>query len=87
MSRIGFGLRIPTFPVNDSRGRKFIEEIINFLKGLEECFDSGWIDDHFVPWAKFLSPEVDHLECWTMLSYLSGMFKKIKFGSIVLCNS
>jgi alkanesulfonate monooxygenase SsuD/methylene tetrahydromethanopterin reductase-like flavin-dependent oxidoreductase (luciferase family) len=86
-NNIKFGLRIPTFPINDSRGRKFVEEIINFLKEIGEYFDSGWVDDHFVPWATFLSPEVDHLECWTTISYLSGIFSKMKFGSIVLCNS
>lgn len=87
MEKIEFGLRIPTFPINNSRGRMFIEEIINFLKEIGEYFDSGWVDDHFVPWAKFLSPKVDHLECWTTLSYLSGIFDKMNFGSIVLCNS
>ncbi|MEM1574512.1 MAG: LLM class flavin-dependent oxidoreductase [Nitrososphaerota archaeon] len=45
------------------------------------------VNDHFVPWATFAPPKVDHLECWTTISYLSGIFSKMKFGSIVLCNS
>jgi len=87
MFRVKFGLRIPSFPVDGSRGSEFVGQVIRFLRELEGDFDSAWIDDHFVPWAEFQSKATDTLECFTTISYLSGVFKKLDFGSIVLCNS
>ena len=54
------------------------------LGGLEDHFDSAWLPDHLL-----LSEQHKHdiLECLTTISYLSGVFRKLKFGSIVLCNS
>ena len=87
MTDVKFGIRVPSFPIDGSRGSEFIRQIMDFLRGLEPYFDSAWVSDHFVPWADFESKETDTLECFTTLSYLSGVFKKLKFGSIVLCNS
>jgi len=87
MKEVKFGWRIPSFPVNGSKGRGFINQILKCLEEIEESFDSAWISDHFVPWAEFVPPKTDTLECWTTLCYLAGMFRKLDFGAIVLCNS
>jgi len=87
VARVKFGLRIPSFPVDGSKGSEFVGQVMRFVRELEGDFNSAWVDDHFVPWAEFLSKSIDNLECFTTISYLSGVFRKFKFGSIVLCNS
>ena len=82
-----FGLRVPSFPVDGSRGSKFIRQIMSFIGELEASFDSAWISDHLVPWATFQDKRTDTLECFTTICYLSGIFTTMDFGSIVLCNS
>ncbi|NIU82417.1 MAG: LLM class flavin-dependent oxidoreductase, partial [Candidatus Korarchaeota archaeon] len=53
-------------------------------------FDSIWIYDHFF-WESYRDPEgeqvLDALECMTVLSALAAVCKKIRIGSLVLCNS
>jgi len=85
--QVKFGLRVPTFPVDGSGERGFIDKILTFLRKLEPSFDSAWVDDHFVPWATFVDKDTPTLESFTTISYLSGMFQKLVFGNIVLCNS
>jgi len=87
MKDVKFGWRIPSFPVDGSKGKGFVDDILRSLREVEEDFDSAWISDHFFPWANFVPQKTDTLECWTTLSYLAGMFHKINFGTIVLCNS
>jgi len=87
MSHVKFGIRVPSFPIDGSGSSKFILQIINYLRDLETQYDSAWISDHFVPWADFVSKKISILECFTALSYLSAVFDKLDFGSIVLCNS
>jgi alkanesulfonate monooxygenase SsuD/methylene tetrahydromethanopterin reductase-like flavin-dependent oxidoreductase (luciferase family) len=82
-----FGLRIPSFPVDGSSAQEFTSQIIKFLTDLEQFFDSVWVDDHFIPWADFVPKNTPNLESFTTISYLSGVFEKITFGNIVLCNS
>jgi alkanesulfonate monooxygenase SsuD/methylene tetrahydromethanopterin reductase-like flavin-dependent oxidoreductase (luciferase family) len=82
-----FGLRLPTFPVDGSDGRVFVEQVLSFLGKVEKSFDSVWVDDHFVPWADPLGKTTPTLESFTSISYLSGIFPNLVFGNIVLCNS
>lgn len=84
---VKFGLRVPAFPLNDSRGSAFRDEIVDFLATLEGKFDSVWLADHFVPWHTETDPMADTLEVWTGLSYLAGKFESYDFGTIVLCQS
>jgi F420-dependent oxidoreductase-like protein len=87
MKRVKFGLRIPAFPLNDSRKGDFREEILNFLTRLDGAFDSVWVADHFVPWYEPQDPMTDTLECWTSLAFLAGKFSSYDFGSIVMSQS
>lgn len=85
--RIGFGWRIPEFPVKGPGGQEFITEILRSLETVERSFDSAWLSDHVIPWADWQSPATDNLEGWTTINYLMGMFRRLSFGHIVLCNS
>lgn len=87
MSDVKFGWRIPSFPVDGSETSAFINQIMGSLEEIDGVFDSAWISDHLVPWAQFQSVETDTLESWTTLSYMTAVFKKLDFGSLVLCNS
>jgi alkanesulfonate monooxygenase SsuD/methylene tetrahydromethanopterin reductase-like flavin-dependent oxidoreductase (luciferase family) len=87
MSKIQFGLRAPDFPLDESRGRTFTDQLVAFIERLQEDFDSAWVADHFVPWADFIDPLTDTPECWTTLAYLAGRLPKINFGTIVTCQS
>jgi len=54
---------------------------------VKDRFDSAWVCDHFVPWASFVDVTTPTLEGFTTICYLAGVFPKLKFGNIVLCNS
>jgi alkanesulfonate monooxygenase SsuD/methylene tetrahydromethanopterin reductase-like flavin-dependent oxidoreductase (luciferase family) len=82
-----FGLRIPAFPLNDSRKGTFRDEIFSYLDRLQGKFDSVWVADHFIPWYEPQDPMTDTLECWTTLAFLAGKFSSYDFGSIVLSQS
>ena len=86
--KIKFGLRVPEFPLDESRGPDFTDQIVGFLDKLGGKFDSAWVCDHFFPWAWWIQDPLttDNLECMTSLSYLAGRFPELDFGSIVLCN-
>jgi alkanesulfonate monooxygenase SsuD/methylene tetrahydromethanopterin reductase-like flavin-dependent oxidoreductase (luciferase family) len=87
MSAVKFGLRIPAFPLTDSHGKVFRDEIMNYLAALEGQYTSVWLADHFVPWHTDTDVMTDTLEVWTGLSYLAGKFESYQFGPIVLCQS
>ncbi|MCS7120952.1 MAG: LLM class flavin-dependent oxidoreductase [Nitrososphaerota archaeon] len=87
MKKIKFGLRVPSFPVDGSSGKIFIDQISVFISDVEGFFDSAWIDDHFVPWAESVPRSTPNLECFTTISFLSGVFRKLEFGTLVLCVS
>ena len=87
MARAEFGLRVPSFPVDGSSGPDFIGQIVGFIGELDQAFQSAWVCDHFVPWADFVPNTTPNLEAFTTAAYLSGIFKRLTFGNIVLCNS
>jgi alkanesulfonate monooxygenase SsuD/methylene tetrahydromethanopterin reductase-like flavin-dependent oxidoreductase (luciferase family) len=77
MADVKFGVMLPNGPQRD---------MIDYLNGLEEHYDSAWIADHLLP-PPFVPKSDDLLECLTTIGYLSGMYAKLDFGTIVLCNS
>jgi alkanesulfonate monooxygenase SsuD/methylene tetrahydromethanopterin reductase-like flavin-dependent oxidoreductase (luciferase family) len=84
---VQFGLRVPDFPVDGTKGGVFVDQFVETLNTLHGHFASAWVADHFIPWAGFQDPKTDTYECWTTLCYLAGMFKKYTFGSIVMSQS
>jgi len=87
LGKVEFGLRIPSFPVDGSSGEAFTDQIVKFISEVEDDFDSAWVCDHFHPWATFVPETTPTIEGFTSVSYFSGVFKKLRFGNIVLCNS
>ena len=85
MEKIEFGLRVPSFPIDGSSGEAFRSQIIRLISEAEEAFSSAWVCDHFHPWATFVPETTPTIEGFTAISYLSGVFKRLKFGNIVLC--
>ena len=82
-----FGIRIPDFPLDNTQGKAFTQQIVGFLDEVNYLYDSAWEADHFLPWAGFANPSTDTLEAWTTISFLAGRYPKITFGNIVLCQS
>ncbi len=87
MAGIQFGWRVPAFPADDSRGQVFVRQIHDMLRVVTRHFDSVWVADHFVPWARWQSPDVDTLECFSTMAYIAGAFPQLQVGSIVMSNS
>lgn len=87
MTSVKFGWRVPAFPVDDSRGSTFVDQITDTLDRVQGRFDSAWVADHFIPWAEFEADDTDTLECLTSICFLAGAFPELDFGSIVLCQS
>jgi len=87
LGRVEFGLRIPAFPVDGSGGEVFVDQLFRFVGEFESDFDSAWVCDHFHPWSRSVSETTPTIEGFTAISYFSGVFKRLKFGNIVLCNS
>jgi alkanesulfonate monooxygenase SsuD/methylene tetrahydromethanopterin reductase-like flavin-dependent oxidoreductase (luciferase family) len=87
MATIQFGLRVPDFPVDGTKGRAFVDQIVETLTVLRGRFASAWVADHFVPWATFQEPTTDTYECYSTLCYLAGLFQDFTFGNIVLSQS
>jgi alkanesulfonate monooxygenase SsuD/methylene tetrahydromethanopterin reductase-like flavin-dependent oxidoreductase (luciferase family) len=84
---VKFGVRVPDFPVDGTKGRAFVDQKIELLSVLRGRFASAWVADHFVPWADFQDPSTDTYECWTTLCYLAGLFQDFTLGSIVMSQS
>lgn len=84
---VKFGILLPQGRKNEFRSTSEYTRIYDVVEkvALESerlGFDSVWLNDHF-----FYFQDVPFLECWTTLSALAFKTKKIKLGSLVLCNS
>jgi len=89
LSRLRFGLNLPTFAGaggvhRDSMSLREVDWNTS-RKIVLECeklgYDSVWLPDHLIVGRK------DAVwECWTMLSALASITKKIRLGTLTLCN-
>jgi alkanesulfonate monooxygenase SsuD/methylene tetrahydromethanopterin reductase-like flavin-dependent oxidoreductase (luciferase family) len=77
MADVRFGVFVPNGPR---------AHILEYLNALGDNYESVWIPDHVLP-PPFVPKSDDLLECLTTISYLSGVYTELDFGSIVLCNS
>ena len=68
-----------------SDGEGFSEAREVALKSEELGYSSVWFTDHMVP--PRLSSQESEFECWTLLSAMSAITKKIRLGTLVLCES
>ena len=52
---VKFGWRVPTFPLDGSRGGTFRDQIYAYLDAIHGRFASAWVGDHFfVAWHEAL---------------------------------
>jgi len=56
----------------------YVSDTRRVLDRIEGVFDSVWMPDHF------RVNDMDCFECWTTLTFLAGLYPKLRFGSIVL---
>ncbi len=82
---VRFGIIVPFEELVKSRVSESVSQTMTYLKGLEDTFESAWVPDHLVPFTPAFMGGI--FECLTTISYLSGVFKKYRFGSLVLGNS
>ena len=87
MNELKFGWHMPSFPVDGSDGRAFIEQIDHTLDRVHSHFDSVWVDDHLMPWAEWQSNDTPYLECMTTITHFAARYPSLNFGASVLCQS
>lgn len=79
--KIRFGAILPLNQVN----------FTNLKSEALECeklgFHAIWLSDHFFPFPLYGASSMPRLECWTSLSGLASVTKKLRLGTLVLCNS
>ncbi len=86
MSKARFGVLLPDFPDDDSRGHDYVQKIDGYIASLDEAYESVWLGDHLIPWGE-MDRSIDVLECMTTLSYFSGRYPDLAFGPITLASS
>ncbi len=84
MSDLMFGLRVNDFPVDGTRGRAFVDQLLNYIASAGPAYTSLFVSDHFVPWAQWQPSDTDLHECWTTMSFLAATFPDKQIGSIVM---
>ncbi|MCW4016419.1 MAG: TIGR03560 family F420-dependent LLM class oxidoreductase [Candidatus Bathyarchaeota archaeon] len=82
-TKIKFGVFLPFYVF---KTEKMTQHLFNQLRDVAlECeklgYHSVWLDDHL------MLKKTSILECWTTLSALSTVTKKIRLGTMVTCNS
>jgi alkanesulfonate monooxygenase SsuD/methylene tetrahydromethanopterin reductase-like flavin-dependent oxidoreductase (luciferase family) len=86
MSKVRFGVLLPDFPEDKSRGQEHVQNIINYLGTLDPVYESVWLGDHFTL-GGMTNLDADILECLTSCAYLSAKFPNLKFGPLTLASS
>jgi alkanesulfonate monooxygenase SsuD/methylene tetrahydromethanopterin reductase-like flavin-dependent oxidoreductase (luciferase family) len=87
MSELKYGWHMPSFPVDGSSARAFIDQIHLTLERIHPHFDSVWVDDHVMPWAEWQPNDTPYLECATTIAYFAAAYPGLKFGATVFCQS
>lgn len=78
---------MPSHTVDNSSGITLVRQISNVLRRIQSTFDTAWMDDHIHPGFDFVSRDTDALECLTTIAHLATAFPRIRFGSMVICES
>ncbi len=85
MPELKFGWHMHSFPVDASGGAAFTEQIHHTLERIHPNFDSVWVDDHMMSWARWQPNDTPYLECLTTIAYFAAAYPTLRFGSSVLC--
>ena len=86
MSKARYGVLLPDFPEDDSRGRDHIQNLMVYLDTLDDVYESVWLGDHFTL-GGMTDMDTDILECLTALTYLSTKSPNLQFGPLTLASS
>ncbi|MEM2761054.1 MAG: LLM class F420-dependent oxidoreductase [Nitrososphaerales archaeon] len=92
MNKISFGVIVPQGWLNDLpsvNAYKQFEMAKHVALTAEKLgYSSIWAYDHFIPHYSYAPLETKPmLECYTLLSALATVTKKVKIGQVVTCNS
>jgi alkanesulfonate monooxygenase SsuD/methylene tetrahydromethanopterin reductase-like flavin-dependent oxidoreductase (luciferase family) len=83
---VKFGILLPDFPEDGSRGKHHVQNMVNHIKTLDKVYESLWLGDHFTE-SIFTSLDSDFLECLTTLTYLSTKFPHLTVAPLTLSAS
>lgn len=73
------------FGVKISQSGYSFDEVVALCQKAESVgFESFWVADHMYSWGRKVTNETA-LECWSLLSALSGVTKRIRLGTLVTC--
>ena len=79
---IKFGVFLPFYAFRSENDSPIFNQLEDVVQTCEKLgFSSIWLDDHLMLNGKPI------LECWTTISALSKVTKKIRLGTMVTCNS
>ncbi|HYP39250.1 MAG TPA: LLM class flavin-dependent oxidoreductase [Chloroflexia bacterium] len=81
MAKVQFGLVVPSDVLDKSRRHLYMEDVNRLLDYVKGHYDSAWLIDHL----QF--EDMDLLEGWTALTYLSALHPELRWGHTVLCQS
>ncbi|MBI2185328.1 MAG: LLM class flavin-dependent oxidoreductase [Thaumarchaeota archaeon] len=74
------------FGVKITQNNYSFDDISNVCLEAERVgFESFWVADHMFSWGRKPTEDVS-LECWTILSSLATKTKRIRLGTLVVCN-
>lgn len=75
------GLVVPTDALNKAGRHLYMEDAHRLLDFVKGYYDSAWVIDHL----QF--GDMDVLEGWTALAYLSALHPELQWGHTVICQS
>ena len=53
MTKVRFGVLLPDFPDDESRGPDYVKKIDRYIESLDEAYESVWLGDHLIPWGRW----------------------------------
>ena len=83
LDKIKFGVFLPFYTFRtEKRASQLFNRLQDVVLNCEQLgYDSVWLDDHL------MLNKMPILECWTTLSALFTLTKRIRLGTMVTCNS
>lgn len=81
MGKVQFGLIMPGDALDKSRRHHYVDDANRLINAVKGRFASAWFIDHL----QFA--DMDILEGWTALTYLSALHPELQWGHTVICQS
>ncbi len=87
MGDLKFGWHMNSFPVDGSSAADFLAQTHATMQRISPAFDSVWVDDHTMPWAKWQAHDTPYVEAMTTLAYFAAAYPAFNFASSVFGQS